>query len=445
MRIAWFTPFSQRSSIGRCSSLVVPLLAERDEVDIWHPAADDLRPALQRTFALDANAGGLPSALSTYDAVVYNLGNYAPFHRQIFEISRRVPGICILHDFVMHHFFAAVYVDLLRSPGSYLEIMERHYGPKGRQRAAASLSRRGPRLWETDAVEEYPLFEEAIRGAYEVVVHSEFLQERVQRVYPGPVARIGLPHEVGEFTNPVSRRGLNLQDDQLLLVIVGHINPNKRAELAIEALARAAELKERALLALVGPCDESYGASLRKLAQRHGVGANLRFTGYVPDQTLHDYMRLADVCINLRHPVCEGASGSAVEEMLHGKPMVVHDVGFYRELPDNAVVKIPAQASASSLASVLVGLAQSQVKRDELSANALRFAREHFSPTLYAQEILRFIREVRYREPVLRLSDEIGVELAQFGVTEDMAILDTASRQVANLFIPERGTMSEDA
>ncbi len=177
MRIAWFTPFSRKSSIGRRSAEIVAALGEHAEVHLWHPETSRRETGARTISFCDADRVG-PNALHDYDLVVYNLGNYLPFHKEIYHVARRFPGINILHDFVMHHFFWEYYVEELKDRRAYILNMERLYGPDGRNAAE-----RG-HVCEGDEVLRFPFFEEAIRGAYGVVTHSEFLRARVARVRP---------------------------------------------------------------------------------------------------------------------------------------------------------------------------------------------------------------------------------------------------------------------
>ena len=48
-----------------------------------------------------------------------------------------------------------------------------------------------------------------------------------------------------------------------------------------------------------------------------------------------------DVCVNLRHPTMGETSGSAIRALSLGKPLVVSDVGWFRELPDDVALKVP--------------------------------------------------------------------------------------------------------
>src|SRR5438552_7622114 len=125
MTIAWFTPFSKKSAIGRCSGAIVTELSKYANVDIWHPETSDTHETKVKTVRF-SHAERLDfTRLSAYDLIVYNLGNHLPFHREIFQVARRFSGICILHDFVMHHFFSGYYLEFMKRPQSYTAAMYR--------------------------------------------------------------------------------------------------------------------------------------------------------------------------------------------------------------------------------------------------------------------------------------------------------------------------------
>src|SRR5437016_4786067 len=135
MKIAWFTPLSTKSAIARVSVSVAAELAKLAEVHLFHFESGDVRETSVPVKRF-ASAGVVDDrTLDRYDLAIYNFGNYLPFHREIFLLSRRHPGICILHDFVMHHFFAAYYFEDLRNPAAYSMLMERLYGADGAEAA----------------------------------------------------------------------------------------------------------------------------------------------------------------------------------------------------------------------------------------------------------------------------------------------------------------------
>src|SRR5882757_5557423 len=102
MKIAWFSPFSRKSAIARFSEGVVSELAKLAEVDLCCFDTGESREMSGLIRRFDSAAEIDDRTLSCYDLVIYNFGNYLPYHREIYLTSQRWPGLCILHDFVMH-------------------------------------------------------------------------------------------------------------------------------------------------------------------------------------------------------------------------------------------------------------------------------------------------------------------------------------------------------
>ena len=53
-------------------------------------------------------------------------------------------------------------------------------------------------------------------------------------------------------------------------------------------------------------------------------------------------MAACDVLVNLRYPTMGETSGSVIRALSLGKPLVVSDIGWFAELPDDVVLKVPA-------------------------------------------------------------------------------------------------------
>ena len=106
----------------------------------------------------------------------------------------------------------------------------------------------------------------------------------------------------------------------------------------VRACARASP-RESGLL-LVGAT--SPGFDLDRRLQRLGLdGAGLVREGYVDESRLWQLMMAADVHVNLRSPTMGETSGTAIRALSLGKPLVVSDVGWFAELPDDVALKIP--------------------------------------------------------------------------------------------------------
>ncbi|MGD1090976.1 MAG: glycosyltransferase family 4 protein [Bryobacteraceae bacterium] len=413
----------------------MPELAKLASVDLWHHETAEERPADVPRIRFRRAADVESSALAHYDLIVYNLGNHLPFHNEIFHLAQRVPGVIVLHDFVMHHFFAGQYLDDLKRPDFYVEAMRRLYGERGRAVAAAAISGKKPPIWETDEVIDFPMFEDVVRGSYGVITHSNFLAEEVRRVFDGPVCKIPLACELPRAARNGSKQELGIPADRLLIVTVGHVNPNKRVHSVLAALATLGEMRKKIIYAVLGPYPNEYHKRLQELVRTGRLNESVRFLGYVPDDVLHAYIQQADLCVNLRFPAFEGASGSIVEELWYGKPVIVTDTGFYSELPDDAVWKITPDREAQDLPIALRELLENPDARGRLSRNALEFAQSQFQVSHYVQELLKFSWEVRRNKPVLEFADRLGKELGELGVTTNMdAATSIADRAYRLLF-----------
>jgi len=72
-------------------------------------------------------------------------------------------------------------------------------------------------------------------------------------------------------------------------------------------------------------------------------------------------------------------SGSAIRALVLGRPLVVSDTGWFRELPDEVALKVPVDGhEAQTLAGALELLAADARAREAMSAAAHEYvAREH--------------------------------------------------------------------
>lgn len=433
MNIAWFTPLSRKSAIGRCGAEIVSVLSKIARVDVVCFDSEETHPVNVPVRKFTSHSAINESILSQYDIVIYNCGNYLPFHRDIFEVSQRWPGIVVLHDFVFHHFFAGYYLDHLKAGTRYVQAMNRFYGERGKAAAMDSLSGVGPRIWETDAVVDYPMLELVTGTACGVVTHSEFLKRRVTASFGGPVRKISLSYSVDRQSPVMSREDLALAEKDLLIVTIGHANRNKRITSIIEALGQLDRSRRPIQYVIAGPCAGDYRSELESAIERNGLAGAVRLAGQVSDQELRSYVSHADICVNLRWPALEGASASAIEEMLFGKPLIVGNVGFYAELPDSCVVKIDPQ-SAEQLRDALRRLASSPQERARLGEAARDYAEGEFRSDSYARQILEFAVEVRRARPLLGLTDELARQLNHMGISPDMQIIEELARELDTLF-----------
>jgi len=432
MKIAWFTPFLKVSAIGRFSRLVTNRLAQSARVDLWvaDPETEELHETALRIIRYSQLAHA-ERLLHEYDVIVYNLGDQIHYHRHIFEISQRVRGIIILHDYVMHHFFAAYY-DIHHAWDKYAEVMRRWYN------ADLRLSPTGWtgdtwRVWERDEVIQYPLYQEAIVNCNGVITHADFVRDAVDRVASAPVTRIHLAYST-DCTSPVlSRRQLQVPEDSVLVVTTGHVNENKRIHVVLQALAANRDLLDSITYVVIGKCDGPFGPRVKAMRDELNLGDSVRLIGYASDQVLRSFLWHSELCVNLRWPAMEGGSASCAEQMLFGKPSIVTDTGVYSELPETCVRKVRPDHELDDLTRHLRDLVHDAPLRKLMGSEARIYAEANFCPDVYVRRFLDFCTEVAYYGPALSLMDTAGSELRRIGISSDMAIVETVAREGALL------------
>jgi glycosyltransferase involved in cell wall biosynthesis len=352
MKVAWFCPMPpERSGIADYAELVLPALRERLELVV--PRRGARRP---------------PRGV---DLSVYHIGNNPDSHGWIVDALRRHPGVVVLHDFVLHHLVAGMTVG--RSDGhGYLDAMEREGGVVGRLLAHGVLDKRIPPLWESRP-EDFHLAGEVLGLATGLIVHSRYVRDRARAAgYVGPIWVV--PHAAWPVPS-VTSGGASADP---LVGTFGNVNASKRAPQLLEAFARLRHERPSASLLLVGAT--SPGFDLDRRLQRLGLDAGgLLREGFVDERRLWSLMAACDIHVNLRSPTMGETSGTAIRALSLGKPLIVSDVGWFSELPDEVAVKVPVdEVEAETLLAALQLLAARPDVRQAMGEAAFDLARrEH--------------------------------------------------------------------
>jgi glycosyltransferase involved in cell wall biosynthesis len=385
MKVAYYSPLPpSRSGIADYSALLLPELERRIEVVVVKPGR----------FRRDPPA----------DIALYHVGNDAEAHGWIVEALRRRPGVVVLHDFVLHHLVVGLTFSRGDAAG-YLAAMEREGGLVGRLLAYAVLDNKLPPLWETRP-EDYPLAGEILRDATGLIVHSHYVEERARATgYDRPIVRI--PHPAW----PIPDGAAAQIEGAPLFGCFGHLNETKRIEELVHAFARVRERHPGARLLLVG----SLAVRLGRLELPDGV----EHRDYVPEDELWSLMGACDAIVSLRSPTMGETSGSAIRALSLGKPLVVSDVGWFAELPDEAVIKVPVdEREEDTLAAALEAFTDENVRSMMGAAARDLVEREHRLDRVaeaYAAALEELAGGAAVQQAVLH---EVAEAAAEVGITD---------------------------
>ncbi|HEY0734247.1 MAG TPA: glycosyltransferase, partial [Herpetosiphonaceae bacterium] len=316
-RIAYCSPVNPvESGISDYSEELLPYLGQYAEVSLFvDRGLAPTNPELRRHLAVHA-IDELPALQRKrpFDAVVYHMGN-SPAHGAIYEMSRQVQGVIVLHEWVLHHFKLWHAAERRKDIGAYLREMQQRYGAEG-ERVARKMSRGQLQ----DAAFSFPLVEDLIERAQGLIGHSRFVVDQARSLRPNlPAAVVPMGVPLPPLLAPdAAREQLGLPLDVPIWASFGHINPYKRMESALRAFKRFHAEQPDARYILVGSVSPSY--DLTALIRRLGLDDSVVVTGYAPRADFERYVAAADLCLNLRWPTAGETSASLLRLLGAGRP-----------------------------------------------------------------------------------------------------------------------------
>ena len=344
-RVAWFSPLApDPSGISAYSELLLPLLAESWDLTLFVDGYAPTEPFAATLPFVDCGAEDPLPLLPSFDAVVYQMGNSGS-HAYIYDTLMAWPGLVVMHELSIHHFVAgrtaaAGRIDL------YLREVRAQLGDAAAEEARRAFydSIDGP--WETRPI-EFPMNRRVLDQATGVLCHSRFVRDAIEHVHP-KLAVVRADHPAWPHDRTAAPRREEPDAAPLRLVAAGNLTANKSIEEIIVAcglLAREHDLELR----LVGNLE--IDADLDVLCEVTGCADRVQALGRVSDETLMRELEEADLVFCMRSPTLGETSGIVLRTCSVGTPVVVSDVGWFREIPDEVAIKIPAPlASAEDLA-----------------------------------------------------------------------------------------------
>lgn len=341
-----------------------------------------------------------------YDLVLANFGDNFLFHASVFDVIDRSNILGVFHDFFLYNLFSGWIAATEKSFDQRRQEILEIYGANAAQIAEASG--RGA-LDIADLARATPMTEWVARWCAGALVHSGFYQDRVLSHCLGPVAVAPLPWKPPPVNPPKAQSG-----GKLVLLTVGVINPNKSASLVVEAIGASPPLRDRIVYRLVGPIEQEERERIEQIANRLSVAVEIM--GSVDDQALFLHLESASIIACLRHPVLEGASASAIEGMMSGRPIIVNDAGFYADLPSQLVFKLSNSDPRGSLTTVLEKLVLDPHLRLQVGGQAKAWAEDQFTVRRYADILETAMVATMRALPVQQTGKRFGQRLAQLGL-----------------------------
>lgn len=392
MKLNWFSPLPPASTdIAHYTTRVLAALSERASVRLWTDARkwdESLNKHAEVRFFQPGSIRW--EEVNRAAMSIYHIGNNPLFHGAIWQVSRRHPGIVVLHDERLHHFFDGLYRVEWRDLEAYLAVMERYYGAAGRRDGEECFLHDARNIDEM--AERYPLTELALENALGVITHTRETYERLSSENRWPVAYLPLPFSAGTKRSEHEAAGSNAStcvEPPFRLIVFGYLGRNRRLSQLLEALA-AFPAREQFRLDIYGQVliDER---RLRALIRSLGLKQLVKLHGYVPEEQLDEALAHAHMAINLRYPTMGEASGSQLRLWKHALPSLVSRVGWYATLPAETVTFVEPDREAEDIQKHLNAFLADPARFAQMGQRGRRLLEEQHAPERYAQSIVEFV------------------------------------------------------
>jgi glycosyltransferase involved in cell wall biosynthesis len=404
LRLAYCSPLPPgHSGIADYSAgLLAELEPHCAEIRVFNAGGAPVATSIQRRYEV-APLAELPN-WAQREATLYQIGNEVRFHGAIYEMASRLPGVVVLHEYMLQHLIRGLTVDRRRS-AEWVGLMQACYGERGEVAARRYLRTGAQRdLWA------YPLFEPIVDVSQGVIVHNRTARDRILASRPDAAIEV-VPHlllrESSVDPLPAAevaalRRQLGIPESAFVVASFGLMSEAKRLEVALAAFAGLREKMPDARFYLVG--DTSPFLGLERLLQGE-LGQGVVATGRKDMDSFVAYMQAVDVALNLRHPSGGETSGTALRLLGLGKAVIVSDVGWLGEIPNDAVIKVAVDdREVQTLLAALLTLAEETGLRYRLGANARNWVSTQHAPELAAERYTQAIQRLSSCRPMRSVS-----------------------------------------
>lgn len=318
-------------------------------------------------------------------AAIYHLGNN-PDHAFLVPLFLRRPGAVVLHDLSLH--YLAQCVDPLL-PGFYAAQLAAE--PPD---VARLLTRLGPAGLTREMDHREIRLLSWLSAATALIVHSQAARRVVQAALPDVPVTV-VPHFCylaglglasleqwrDAVRDPARARwmaGITFSGPAFVIAALGFTSADKQLGCVVRAIARLAEPARSQVVLLVAGQVRAGDEDLLELAARHGCSDRVRVLGWVDEADAELLLLAADLVMALRFPTRGESSGTLARALGLGCAAVVSDHGGYAELPDEAVIKLPARADVSEAVRALLVA---------LIADRSRIVRTRHAGYAYAQRV----------------------------------------------------------
>lgn len=369
--LAYASPMPpQRTGIANYySKNLLPHLARHFDIDVFWDglAPEETVEGVRKAYPL----GQLEDRCDDYDGIIYHLGNNSLYHKNIYDLAWRIPGIAVLHDYNLHPFMLQSYL-MKGNHEMYQAALEEGYGKEGAEHFLNIMAKRQrPDIWK------YPMSHAIVKRSKATIVHHHWVRAQFPRelpVYVIPLLAQAYEAKSEKEKSEAFRAKYGIKRHEFVIGCYGFINSNKRPEKVVGALSILRQKGYPARVVFAGELSPEI-PHLVDLIKRSGLQEAVIITGYLNDEEYIGSLAAADLAVNLRYPTMGEASATLVEALAYGKATIVSKVNQYMEYPENVCWKVDVgQNEINQLADYIEVLLKEPAVRERQGLYAQEFA-----------------------------------------------------------------------
>lgn len=353
LKLAIFAPsMSSYSAVGKYAFTVHSELSRYFDIDYYYESGltelKPTRPNILKYAAGCYEAADFDVHKNSYDRVLYNIGN-SEFHAQTILNSLRYPANAIFHDTWLNGIF---------------DYMETYGYLTSDRRKLESLLDNRLSLKRSSCVAS------VATNQKQLFAHSNYAKESIIEIKASPpVATVPLPVGVPKaYTD----------HETVTVSFAGIVSEDKGISLVSEVAA-----VDKVSIKIFGYSVLGDSPLLSNLA------ANVELMYDLTDKEFQDNLRQSDILINFRVNYHGETSLSTLEAMRYGAAVIVNDVGWFSELPDDCVIKVVSEHEAIKAVKELV---KNKQLRQATGLAARQFLSNKYSFGEYASLLNRTLK-----------------------------------------------------
>lgn len=310
--------------------------------------------ASQNYFAIDK----FTNSSKTYDHIFYHIGN-SDFHLQTVRLALSISGIVILHDLQLK--------GLWHEMQNYKLISKNRFMIEG-YLTKVSMETRGE------------FINSIVNSAKHIIVHSLYAENIIKNINPkASVTTIELP-----IPYYVDQEAYKINKKKLTIGLGGILTLDKGLNIVNDLLQD--KRFEEIIFSVFGHKTIYDGGLVEEFADNPRIRVSTNLTDYEYKHELQN----VDIFLNYRKNYHGESSRSTLEAMRLGIVVVVRNIGWFSELPDDAVIKVNSEKDVGD--AILKITEQTQGIINTKNA-ALKYIHNHCRNKTYIDSIITKVQD----------------------------------------------------